>query len=138
MERETFRSTIVAAAANNVKAFKLGRGEGPTLEPMKPDLTGKSIRSGWNTRLKELFVNHFLQIGWAKQKEAPAVAEMFYTHITHLRRCYQTQCLAVENGGELTEAQRDEARNNAQVNRRRYVRSLFSALVATYLLKIRL
>ena len=138
MDRETFRSAITAAAVNVVKAFSLRRGEGPVLKPMLPDLTDKSIHSKWNVRLGELFVNDFLRIGWADEGDASVVTELFFTHLVHLRRTYQAQLLVAENGGELTQTQRDNARAIARVNRRRYVCFLSLSLLTTTQLTINL
>ncbi|KAK7677612.1 hypothetical protein QCA50_019434 [Cerrena zonata] len=124
MDRDTFHlgSPIVAAVETNVKAFSLKRGEGPVLKPMRPHLSGKTIRSSWNIRLKDLFVIDFLRIGWGEPEQTASIVDIFFTHLTYLRKRYQTQLLIEQNDGESTQTLLDEARANAQVNRRRYLR----------------
>lgn len=121
MGRETFHSSIIVAEEDDVKAFVQKHREGPALEPMYPHLTGKTIRSKWNTRLKDLFVTNFMHIGWGRPEQTSDITAIFFTYLAHLRNCYRIQLLVAQNGGVATQAMLDDAKYAAQLNRRRYV-----------------
>lgn len=61
------------------------QGEGPALQPMKPDWT--NLHSSWNFRLEELFGSHFCQ-KWGIEDEdfEDNVCDTFRQRLARLRR----------------------------------------------------